>query len=234
MSDVEKLKPGMFVLSEDARQFVARFSSLELAMPMIEEAYTIGPPKAKKWFVVYTAPKCERKAEGSFKAAGWRSYIPVTTDWGKKSKKKVDQKKRREKLVRPLLTRYVMVELPVHTRAVGGEDYDEVPFGLVRMVDGVQEIVGTPAGPITLSAEVVDAIREREASGEFDATVKRGRVIVPKGFNVGVQVRLEDGPFQSFYGMIRECLPNARIIVDVDIFGRETPVELELAQVALT
>jgi len=54
-------------------------------------------------------------------------------------------------------------------------------------------------------------------------------------FDVGEVVRVVDGPFANFQGVVDEVFPEkGRVRVMVSIFGRETPVELEFVQVANT
>jgi transcriptional antiterminator NusG len=72
----------------------------------------------------------------------------------------------------------------------------------------------------------VQAILGRVAEGE-----EAPKLMI--SFEVGEKVKVNDGPFEGFDGMVEEVdEENQRLKVTVSIFGRETPVELEYTQVS--
>ena len=90
---------------------------------------------------------------------------------------------------------------------------------LVRNVRGVTGFVGSANKPIPLSEEEVLAMG-----------MEKHEIVVR--YNVGDHVRIVDGPLASFTGVVEEIEPEKnRVSVIVSMFGRETPVELELDQV---
>ena len=90
---------------------------------------------------------------------------------------------------------------------------------LVRNVRGVTGFVGSANKPIPLSEEEVLAM----------GMEKHESVV---NYNVGDHVKIVDGPLASFTGIVEEIEPEKnRVSVMVSMFGRETPVELELDQV---
>ena len=90
---------------------------------------------------------------------------------------------------------------------------------LVRNVRGVTGFVGSGNKAIPLTDEEVAAMG-----------VEKKEVVV--GYEVGDRVKITDGPMASFLGAVEELdLERGKVRVVVEMFGRETPVELELDQV---
>ena len=94
---------------------------------------------------------------------------------------------------------------------------------IVKNVRGVTGFVGTANNePIPLTEEEVLALG-----------MERREIVVR--YNVGDQVKITDGPLSSFLGTVEEIdAEKNKVCVVVSMFGRETPVELELDQVELS
>jgi transcriptional antiterminator NusG len=94
---------------------------------------------------------------------------------------------------------------------------------VVRNSPGVTGFVGSGTAPTPLDrAEVQSIIRQMKAE----------EPVVKVGFTEGQSVRVIDGPFSDFVGVVEEINPEkGKVKVSVSIFGRETPVELDFLQV---
>ena len=90
---------------------------------------------------------------------------------------------------------------------------------LVRNVRGVTGFVGSGNKAIPLSDDEISALG-----------VEKREVVV--GYEVGDNVKITDGALESFLGVVEEIdLDHEKVRVGVSMFGRETPVELDLDQV---
>ena len=90
---------------------------------------------------------------------------------------------------------------------------------LIRNIRGVTGFVGSATNAIPLTEDEVLALG-----------MERREIVVR--YNVGDQVKITDGPLSSFLGTVEEIdAEKNRVCVVVSMFGRETPVELELDQV---
>lgn len=95
---------------------------------------------------------------------------------------------------------------------------------VVRHTPGVTGFVGSGGKPIALQPEEITKILRR--MGLVDS---KPRII---DIEVGENIRVKNGPFANFEGVVRELLPDrGKIRVNISMFGRETPVELDYEQI---
>jgi len=106
---------------------------------------------------------------------------------------------------------------------------DDDSWYVVRNTPGVTGFVGLGARPTPLSRKEVESILQVKAEGTVTPTKTRPRL----QYEEGESVRVKEGPFADFSGTISEINEDQlKLKVLVNIFGRETPVELDFAQVA--
>jgi transcriptional antiterminator NusG len=108
---------------------------------------------------------------------------------------------------------------------------DDDSWYVVRNTPGVTGFVGLGARPTPLSRkEVENILQVKPEDGEVSGAKKtRPRL----EYEIGESVRVREGPFADFSGTVAEINEDQlKLKVLVNIFGRETPVELEFAQVA--
>ena len=100
----------------------------------------------------------------------------------------------------------------------------ERPWYFVKDIQGVIGFVGGER-PMEVTADEIAVIKTQVTDSEDTEKPK-------VNFEVGETVKINDGPFLNFSGMIEELEPEkGKLKVTVDIFGRKTPVELEYWQV---
>jgi transcriptional antiterminator NusG len=98
-------------------------------------------------------------------------------------------------------------------------------YHLIKNTPKVTGFLGSDNKPMPISDGEAERILHQVQEG-----IERPRPSI--SYEVGEQVRVADGPFASFSGLIEEVdEERSRVKVAVSIFGRPTPVELEFAQV---
>ena len=181
---------------------------------------------ARGWYILHTYTGYESKIERTIRSlleTGELSpevvldiKVPVEEVVEiKEGKKKVSTKK--------FLPGYIIIELDLPDIGWKGV------CSTIRRIQGVTGFVGTnPAmRPRPISAEEAKALLQKsgDIKGEKPTHLKQN-------FSVGEQVKIIEGSFASFTGTIEEVnLEKNRLKVTVNIFGRDTPVELGLLQV---
>jgi transcriptional antiterminator NusG len=104
-------------------------------------------------------------------------------------------------------------------------DMTDRGYHLITSINRVTGFLGPQGKPMPMRDDEVNAILNRVEEGE---AAPRNLI----RFEVGEQVKVTDGPFDGFAGMVEEVdEDSSRLKVTVSIFGRPTPVELEFTQV---
>ncbi len=112
---------------------------------------------------------------------------------------------------------YVMIEM------IG----DEEAIFEVMSVPGVAKFIGSGDEPKPLSAQEVETLFQQMGEGAAQEKLAAQHL-----FDIGEQVKVIDGPFNNFHGVVEEVnLEKGRLRIRVEIFGRSTPVELNFTQV---
>lgn len=169
------------------------------------------------WYIVNTASGCENKVAKAIKDEAAKKgldgsfeeiVVPTENYVEIRRGKKVDTKKK-------VLPGYIIVKM----------DMTEASWGLVKRIPNVAKFLGADNRPARVSEGEVQIILQKVEEG---AVVRE----VPLSFEVQQVVKIIDGPFESFTGVI-EGVDNekSRLRVLVSILGREAPVELEFNQV---
>lgn len=108
-------------------------------------------------------------------------------------------------------------------------EMDDDSWSVIRNTPGVTGFVGPGTKPTPLSRREVESILQVKVEGVETTRSRRPRL----EHEVGETVRVREGPFADFSGQIAEInVDQLKLKVLVNIFGRETPVELEFSQVA--
>lgn len=169
----------------------------------------------KQWFAIHTYAGYENKVKDNLEKRAesmnmedyiFRVIVPMEEEIQvKDGRKRVVQRK--------VFPGYVLVEMIMTDHS----------WYVVRNTSGVTGFVGAGNKPVPLHQSEIDTILEQ--MGVIEGKVKLQ-------FSVGENVRVKDGPFENFVGIVEELFPDkGKLRVSVSMFGRETPVELEFYQV---
>ncbi|MBB2698943.1 UNVERIFIED_ORG: transcriptional antiterminator NusG [Rhizobium esperanzae] len=164
------------------------------------------------WFCLRVATGQEIAVEKVLTAADVESLVVMTNCCKVMVRKRV-----RVISARPVIPGYVLVHCSPVAQAM---------MGLLH-VKGVIDVVGGAIRPYRADAESIHRFKKMAEEGKYDAPVSKER-----RFELKEQVRITDGPFASFPGIIVSIDDEKGYVsLDVDIFGRPTPVQLMLDQI---
>jgi transcription termination/antitermination protein NusG len=172
---------------------------------------------AKRWYSVSVLSNFEKKIAEQIRTSVSEQGLEDQIDEVLVPTEEVIEVRRGKKVTteRRFMPGYVLVHMEMSDRG----------YHLINSINRVTGFLGPQGRPMPMRDAEVQAILGRVQEGE-DAP----RTLIH--FEIGEKVKVADGPFEDFDGMIEEVdEENQRLKVSVSIFGRETPVELEFTQV---
>jgi transcriptional antiterminator NusG len=201
----------------DADVEVLTDDELLAQQPIVDNPFT----RPGRWFVVHTQSGYEKKVKQNLEArihsmnaeeAVYEVVIPMEdyVDF-KNGKRVVAQRK--------MFPGYLLVRA----------ELDDTAWFVIRNTPGVTGFVGQGAKPSPLPRRDVEAFLMPKGGEEQVSTRTKPRL----EYEIGETVRVREGPFADFSGEVIELNEDQlKLKVLVNIFGRETPVELEFSKVA--
>ncbi|MCA0923010.1 transcription termination/antitermination protein NusG [Pseudooceanicola nanhaiensis] len=173
---------------------------------------------AKRWYSVSVLSNFEKKIAEQIRTAVVENGLESEIEEVLVPTEEVIEIRRGKKVntERRFMPGYVLVRMEMSDRG----------YHLISSINRVTGFLGPQGRPMPMRDAEVNAILNRVQEGE-----EAPRTLIH--FEVGEKVKVNDGPFEDFDGMVEEVdEDNQRLKVTVSIFGRETPVELEFGQVS--
>jgi transcriptional antiterminator NusG len=172
---------------------------------------------AKRWYSVSVLSNFEKKVAEQIRHTVAEKGLEGEIDEVLVPTEEVIEIRRGKKVTseRRFMPGYVLVHMDMTDRG----------YHLISSINRVTGFLGPQGKPMPMRDAEVNGILKRAEEGEAQP-----RNLIR--FEIGEQVKVTDGPFDGFSGMVEEVDEHSnRLKVTVSIFGRPTPVELEFTQV---
>lgn len=171
----------------------------------------------KQWYILHTLSGAEDQAKNNLDARIKAHDLAGSIDQVIIPKEQITEVKLGKKRVleRKFFPGYILIHM----------DMNDDSWLFVRKTPGITAFIGPRRKPSPISQEEVDRIFAKAEESKAKPAPK-------VSFEKGESVRVVEGPFVNFNGVVEEVYPDkGKLKVSASIFGRTTPVELEFWQV---
>jgi len=184
---------------------------------------------AKQWYVIHTYSGHENKVKSNLEKKvqleGLENYVAQVSIPSEDVAEIRDGKRRTTS--RKVFPGYVLVEMDMPEVEKGSDEDLKVQdiFQKIRDLPGVTGFLGSGNKPVPLKPEEMENIFAQ--SGD-----RGGRPRAKLTFSVGERIKVIEGPFANFSGVVKDYNEEkGKLTVEISIFGRPTPLELDVFQV---
>lgn len=164
-------------------------------------------PQSKNWYLVYTKPRQEELALANLIRQGYQAYLPRLRHWRKHRGKRVEA-------IEPLFPRYLFILL----------DNQLDNWSPIRSTLGVASLVRFGADPARVPDAFVAHLQERESTDGLHEWAEPELV-------AGDTVRVAEGPFQGYEGVVLAPTGQERVILLLNLVGREVRTQVARSQI---
>jgi len=167
-------------------------------------------PAGKSWYLVYTKPRQEEVALANLERQGYTTYLP-------RVRHKRRRKGRPTAVIEPLFPRYLFIHLDTHTDN----------WAPIRSTLGVASLVRFGQKPAPIPESLISFLRSRESRDGLHEWAE------PE-YRAGDRVRVADGPMEGYEGILLARTSRERVVVLLDILGKQVRAQLELGRLEHT
>mgnify|MGYP000700591381 CR=1 FL=1 len=156
------------------------------------------------WYVIHTKPRQEEHARENLERQGYTTYCPQIT---------ISKRRRNawHQVSEPLFPRYLFIEL------TEGED----DFGPIRSTLGVSNMLRFGGKPAIIGNDIIESLQQQERDN-LETPDTAELPVKP-----GDRVRVMDGPFAGLEGIFQNSSKDARVIILMELLGRENKVTVD-------
>jgi len=190
-------------------------------------------PAVSCWYVVYVRG-VESAAVAALERRGWKVFLPMAERWVRQKRRtglRADRRMSKLRKGRAQRGKQQMrrIEVPLYPRYVfvAAQQADRA-WWEIQDIPEVSSVIRSDRNTVVrLSPSFVDGLRGRQERGEF-VDSEQANPLKPKPES---RVRIVDGPFTSFIGLVVAGGCDSTVVCEVMVFGGATPVEMPLDHV---